>query len=288
MSDATLRLHLAQASVLIPDGMAQPQALQRTTHLGIGAHPDDLEFMAFHGILACHTSREQWFCGVTCTNGAGSLLPGSYATYTPEQIIAVRQQEQRDAALIGNYGAMLQLGYTSAQAKQARAAGLVDDLKAILLATRPKVIYTHNLLDKHDTHLAVAIAAIISLREVSMIYQPERLIGCEVWRDLDWLANEQKVVMDVSGADALGRQLNRAFASQQASKNYDEAVTGRRAANACFGDLASDSATQTIVGIDLLPLLADTSLDITAFALAKIDAFRAQVAKQLGQRVAGL
>ncbi|MGK0456064.1 MAG: hypothetical protein ACJAUA_000354, partial [Zhongshania aliphaticivorans] len=36
----------------IPDSLPVDKALDRTTHLGIGAHQDDLEFMALHGILS--------------------------------------------------------------------------------------------------------------------------------------------------------------------------------------------------------------------------------------------
>ena len=41
------------AELFIPDGLGEQAALSRVTHLGIGAHEDDLEFMAYHGILAC-------------------------------------------------------------------------------------------------------------------------------------------------------------------------------------------------------------------------------------------
>ncbi len=49
------------AAVYVPDGAAYPAALARCTHLGIVAHQDDLEFMALHGILECHGSRDKWF-----------------------------------------------------------------------------------------------------------------------------------------------------------------------------------------------------------------------------------
>ena len=101
------------ARLTIPDGMAGPAALSRTTHLGIGAHQDDLEFMAFHGILAGYEKRS--FAGVTCTNGSGSARTGKFASFTDEQMMAVRRQEQRRAAEIGRYnlrhahsGALLQ------------------------------------------------------------------------------------------------------------------------------------------------------------------------------------
>ena len=70
-----MTLHNPTADIFIPDGLAGDPAIARTTHLGIGAHQDDLEFMAFHGIAACYDSDTEWFGGVTCTNGAGSARP---------------------------------------------------------------------------------------------------------------------------------------------------------------------------------------------------------------------
>src|ERR1700757_264322 len=99
----------ATAEIYIPDGLSESAALGRVTHLGIGAHQDDLEFMAFHGIIACYHSDDQWFGGVTCTNGAGSARTGEYAKYTDEEMMKVRVQEQRQAAIVGRYGAMFQL-----------------------------------------------------------------------------------------------------------------------------------------------------------------------------------
>ena len=60
------------ARLITPDGKSGPDAINRTTHLGIGAHQDDLEFMAFHGILACYDCTDRWFGGVTITDGRGS------------------------------------------------------------------------------------------------------------------------------------------------------------------------------------------------------------------------
>ena len=53
------------AAVFIPDGLADDDAFRRVTHLGIGAHQDDLEIMAFHGIQKCFTSKELWFGAVS-------------------------------------------------------------------------------------------------------------------------------------------------------------------------------------------------------------------------------
>ena len=96
-----MMLHNPTAEIYIPDGRPQAAALKRITHLGIGAHQDDLEFMAFHGIWACHASRTKWFGGVTCTNGAGSARAGRFKQFTDEQMMAVRRREQNRAAKLG-------------------------------------------------------------------------------------------------------------------------------------------------------------------------------------------
>ena len=43
-----MKLHRPNADIFIPDATPLPSALSRTTHLGIGAHQDDLEFFAVH------------------------------------------------------------------------------------------------------------------------------------------------------------------------------------------------------------------------------------------------
>ena len=57
-----LPLNNPTAEIFIPDGLDIAPALDRISHLGIGAHQDDLEFMAFHGILACYQNKNEWFC----------------------------------------------------------------------------------------------------------------------------------------------------------------------------------------------------------------------------------
>ena len=42
-----------------------------------------------------------------------------------------------------------------------------------------------------------------ALRKLSADARPEHLYGCEVWRDLDWTIDEDKVVFDVEGHESL-------------------------------------------------------------------------------------
>ncbi len=282
-----MKLHQPTAEIYIPDDNPITAALARVTRLGIGAHQDDLEFMAFHGILSCFARDDQWFGGVTCTNGAGSSRSGPYATFSDAQMMAIRRQEQNTAATIGGYATMIQLDHPSSAIKSPTGHELQNDLLAILTATRPEVVYTHNPADKHDTHIGVTVAALLAMRELPRDQRPKQVIGCEVWRNLDWLPDEAKVLMDVSGRDNLAAALNGVFDSQIAGgKRYDLATLGRRAANATFfNSHATDAATQLIFGLDLTPLVTDESKDIVSYVGDLIDQFNADVRQKLNQRL---
>ena len=282
-----MHFHNSTAEIFVPDGRPVAAALKRVTHLGIGAHQDDLEFMAFHGILECHRSKSKRFGGVTCTNGAGSARTGKYKKFSDEQMMAVRRREQEKAAKLGGYGAMIQLDFPSSMVKSATDESLKDDLMKIFSATKTQVVYTHNLADKHDTHIGVVIAVIQAMRELPKSNRPKKVIGCEVWRNLDWLPDAKKVVMDVSGHDQLAAKLNGLFDSQIAGgKRYDLATLGRRSANATFFDShATDTSTQVIFGMDLTPLVQDDTLDIADFAASFIGEFRDDVTGKINRRL---
>lgn len=268
------------ADLYIPDGTTRHGALSRTTHLGIGAHQDDLEFMAFHGIAECfgHSSG-RWFGGVVCTDGGGSSRAGRYADFTDDEMRASRIREQRAAALIGQYSFMAQLGLPSEEIKSPSGSGLTALLELLIAEAHPGVIYTHNLADKHDTHIAVTASVIRAIHRLPSDRRPAKLFGCEVWRDLDWLGDTEKVAFDVSGYDHLAAALNGVFDSQIAGgKRYDLATPGRRAANATFHQSHStDGATQVCFAMDLSPLIDPDGPAPLDFILAAVDRFREDV-----------
>jgi LmbE family N-acetylglucosaminyl deacetylase len=282
-----MKLHNPTAEVFVPDGQPVGKAFKRITHLGIGAHQDDLEFMAFHGILACYASDDKWFGGVTCTNGSGSARTGAYEKFTDAQMMAVRRREQNAAAVVGGYGVMIQLDHPSSAVKSATDPSVKEDLKLILSQTRPQVVYTHNPADKHDTHIGVVVAALQAMRELPRDQRPQKVWGCEVWRNLDWMPDRDKVLMDTSGRDNLAASLNGVFDSQiVGGKRYDTATAGRRCANATFFEShATDKTTQLIFGMDLSPLVADESRDIVDYVTGFIRKFEDDVRGKLSKRL---
>jgi len=278
-----MKFHNQQADFFVPDGVEPGEAIGRTTHLCIAAHQDDIEIMAYHGIAECFGLQDRWFTGVVVTNGAGSPRSGIYGAYTDEQMQKVRLVEQRKAAYVGDYGCQIQLGYSSAQVKNAAETAVVDDLKAILLAARPEVVYLHNLADKHDTHIGVALRAIAALRAVRGVTKPRKVYGCEVWRDLDWLPDEDKQALATSARSNIAAALVGVFDSQvTGGKRYDLATAGRRLAHATyFASHGTDQESAMNFAMDLTPLVENPEMAIADYVLGFIDKFRADVANRL-------
>jgi len=279
-----MQLHNATADLYIPDGTATEAALARTTHLCISAHQDDIEIMAYHGIAECFGRKDRWFTGVVVTNGAGSPRSGIYGDYTDEEMQKVRLIEQRKAAFVGDYAAQFQLGFGSSQVKNPKEPAVVEDLAAILRATRPEVVYLHNLADKHDTHIAVAKRCIAALRAVRGETKPRKVYGCEVWRDLDWLGDSEKIALPVSERSNIAAALVGVFDSQvTGGKRYDLATAGRRLAHATYyASHGTDEESALTFAMDLTPLVEDPSLSISDFVLAAVDRFRGDIQKRLG------
>jgi LmbE family N-acetylglucosaminyl deacetylase len=278
-----MNFHQPTADLFVPDGASPEAALARTTHLCIAAHQDDIEIMAYHGIAECFGRKDRGFTGVVVTNGAGSPRSGIYGQYTDEEMQKVRLLEQRKAAYVGEYACQIQLGFSSSQVKNPRETVVVEDLAAILRATRPEVVYLHNLADKHDTHIGVSMRAIAALRAVRGETQPKKVYGCEVWRDLDWLSDDEKQALPVSERSNVAAALVGVFDSQvTGGKRYDLATAGRRLAHATYhASHGTDQETALSFAMDLTPLVDDPELSVAGFVLGHVDRFRADVAKRI-------
>src|ERR1019366_741518 len=164
---------------------------------------------------------------------------------------------------VGEYTAQVFLDYPSGEVKDSKNLSVAEDLKKLVEVARPQVIYTHNLADKHDTHVSVALRTLRALRELPKGARPKHVYGCEVWRDLDWLSDPDKVVFDVHVRENLAMSLVGVFDSQICGgKRYDLATVGRRRANATYlASHAVDQTTAVSLGVDLAPLVANESLD---------------------------
>lgn len=272
------------ADVFVPEPGAAPlEVLRKVTHLCVAAHQDDIEIMAQSGISDCLDLPGKAFGGVVVTDGAGSPRSGAYRSHSDEQMRGIRKDEQREAARLGKYAIQIQLAHASADVKRSGHPGLSADLATLFSSCRPEIVYLHNPADKHDTHVAVLLRCLEAILSQAEERRPARVLGCEVWRDLDWLPDTEKVGLDSGRHPELARKLLGVFDSQIAGgKRYDTAVIGRRSANATF-DTAHEADRLSAItwAIDLTPVTRSGGPSVRDFTASLVARFGADVSQRL-------
>lgn len=280
-----MKFNNKEATLFIPDGKDSETAIHNTTHMAIAAHQDDIEIMAYDGILKGFNNQNNHFFGVVVTNGSGSARESVYKDYTDEQMVMIRNQEQKKAAVIGEFCALGLLNYKSSTIKDKNDLTSVEDIKTLLEKATPEILYTHNLADKHDTHIGVTTKVIKALRQMDKKNRPKKVYGCEVWRDLDWMMDDEKVMFDVSAHPNIAASLVEVFDSQIiGGKRYDLGAMGRRLANATFSTShAVDQASAVTYAMDLTPLIENDDLDVNTYVTDYIERFKQDVASKINR-----
>ncbi len=250
--------------IFIPKQTSENEAFAKTTHLAVAAHQDDVEFMTFGGIVECFGKSDKNFSAIITTNGSGSPRAGVYEKFTDEEMMTVRKFEQKTASTIGDYAFLAMLDKPSSVVKDKNSTEVVDEIYEILLKAQPEIVYTHNLADKHDTHIASALRLISAIRKLPDDKKPKKLIGCEVWRGLDWLSDSDKVILNVSDKRNLASALMGVYDSQiSGGKAYDLATTGRALANATyFADHEVDTMTHISFAVDMSALMSKDTNEV--------------------------
>jgi LmbE family N-acetylglucosaminyl deacetylase len=161
---------------------------------------------------------------------------------------------------------------------------IVNELARLLAAAKPEVVYTHNLADKHDTHVAVSLRTIAAIQRLPNNTQPRARYGCEVWRDLDWMTDTDKIAFDVADRGNLAAALMGLYDSQiTGGKRYDLATSGRRLAHATFSEShAVDMAEALIYAMDLTPLITD-SIPASEYVGDHIERMQQEITDRIGR-----
>jgi len=122
-----------------------------------------------------------------------------------------------------------------------------------------------------------------AIRALPAAQRPARVLGCEVWRDLDWLPEARKVALDAGRRQELAADLLKIFDSQiSGGKRYDLATLGRRAAHATYNaSHASDNMAGITWSLDITPLVVDGGPSIEAFMETVLAEYRDDIMKRL-------
>jgi LmbE family N-acetylglucosaminyl deacetylase len=196
-------------------------------------------------------------------------------------MVRIRLNEQRSAAEVGHYGALVALGLPTAEVRDVDE--LASELEELIRDAAPEMVITHDLFDRHATHTAVTRAVIEALRSLDPDERPGRLLAVEGWRSLDWAPREHLVTVDALGAGPLGHELLACFRSQiEGGKRYDLAAEGRRRANATFADpYGADVSPELVLALDLTELMDADAPSPTAFAASLLEGFSTEVQEAL-------
>lgn len=278
------KLKAPGAEIYVPDGKDADTAAARSTIMVFGAHQDDIEMIALHGILEGLNAGGYKLFGVVATDGVSSLHSGDYSGLSFGEIRETRNEEQREASRLGKYSAVALLNYTSPEVKDKSVVSLDDDLLTLIEAVKPEKVYMHNPFDRHDTHVAMCIRTLESLRRAAAKgIVPKHVFGCEVWRGLDWLIHCDRAHLAVVDTDNIGDQLIRVFRSQFAgNRHYDLAAKGRRIANATYHESHNIEMDEEMTfAVDLLPLVQDATLNLSDYARHVINRFESDVMARL-------
>ena len=186
----------------------------------------------------------------------------------------MRMLEQRKAAYMGDYSFVAQLAHSSEMRDPSNAVP-ADEIRLILEKCQPEVLYLHNPADKHPTHIAVLKACLDAIRQLPKDQRPSIVYGCEVWRDLDWVLDDEKVALDCSLYPNLASSLVGIFDSQiSGGKRYDLATTGRRLANATYYDPHSvDDISAITWALDMSLLCEDDDLSLHDYTMKFVNNF---------------
>jgi len=280
-----MTFHKSTAEIAVFSPVTPEDALRSSTDLCIAAHQDDIEIMAYGAIAACYDDPKRAFCGAVVSNGEGSPRSGIYSDYSDTDMTQLRIEEQKNAARIGNYCAQVFLGFKSSEIKDTNNYDIIDDIHQLLLSCHADTVYTHNLADKHDTHVAVALRTIEALRLLPEELRPKKVYSMEVWRGLDWLCDNDKSVFDTSGHPNIASAILGVFDSQIAGgKRYDAAAIGRRLANATFFKSNSvDTSDSLSFGLDITQLVYDKTLSPADFIRTYISNFENDVISRISK-----
>ena len=178
---------------------------------------------------------------------------------------------------------MVLLDYSSKAIKDPKDERCIEDLRLMFTEMSPQFVYTHNLTDKHDTHVATALRVIEALRRIPATDRPKKLFGCEVWRSLDWLLDSIRSP-STSARTKIYRRHCWVYMTSQIWwwKRYDLASMGRRKANATYFETHGlDTATGLAFGMDLTHLIEDDKKPINNFVQEYISRFAQAVADSL-------
>ena len=118
-------------------------------------------------ILACFQQQDRWFTGVVVTDGRGSPRTDVYEQYATTRCAWCASMSSAVRPQWADTPPPCCSITPAGPSRTASDRRPIEDLVKLLQTCRPQEVYTHNLADKHDTHVAVTLRTIAAIRSLS-------------------------------------------------------------------------------------------------------------------------
>lgn len=262
-------MKLAKGNIYVP----KEGKTGKVKYLCICAHTGDCESMAIDGIQRGYRAKKYSFACVVSADGSDVAKTGKYSEYTDGQMRAVRASEQKKAAELGRYNSLYFLKYDTSEIRDPENEAIINDYVAIIKELKPRIIYTHSVLDADPDHISVAVKVINALRKMKKGEQPTLVYGCEANRSLDWVNPAKIVAFDVSKNVRLQKELlNVHHTQQEGVKDLCKAAMGRRLYNSLYNTNTKSSDAKLVSrAINMTTLMRRKELPIKRFAMSYLD-----------------
>lgn len=207
------------------------EALRKTTHLLIVAHPDDDALMGGEALAQCYGNTLNHMTVVVVEDGGG-----------PGRNTEIRRKEQLAAAHTGKYASVIQLGFPSNEVRgmengNETAAGRLRAALSSILHAAPHVkkLYTHSVFDAHSVHLATAMLALQAVRMQDKDKRPQHCYGVEVSSGLGWVPPLYLSALPMTHDTVkLVRKILHCYPSETQRRDYIGGFTGRAVSRDVF------------------------------------------------------
>jgi len=229
----------------------------KVKYLCICAYPNDCEIMSIEGIQRGYRAKKYSFACVStsCFAKDGKTNIADF---------------QKKASEIGRYNALYVLKHKFEDIKDSENEEIIKEYVELINEIKPRIIYTHSLLDNDPIHVAVAIKVINALRTMRRSQHPKVIYGCEVNRDLDWVKEEKLVYFDNSKNVKLQKQLIAVYKTKKDDSHLVESAIGKRFSNAGFFTNKKEYKLSTRA-INMTTLLRRKDYPIKKFAMSFVD-----------------
>lgn len=240
--------------IYIPDNKKLETALKRVKHWAIVAHQDDAEIISGHLLY----KKRKDFGVIVLTNGAGSLRSKKTKRLSESKIIEIRNKEQEKAALLGGYSIVIQMNLPSGIVKGKRSRRVaLGELKSYLLGSKAESIVTHSPFDRHETHRSVVGVLIDLFSSIEMRRYPRSILGVEVWGNLDWLPEDEKIYLPIKNPKFVCKLLSSYRSQNETGKLFHLGTVARMAANATFSEsIEGSEGGHFLLAHDLVPFIS--------------------------------